>query len=452
MDEGEGLDVFVVALDDFHLRELRSIRDAERYRFHGLLSTEEAVTAKRYDVDALLEHATEQLERCEDGPDGLVGHWDFPTTSLVPILGRRFGLRVPPLEATLRCEHKYWSRLAQARVVPELVPGFALVDPFAEPALADVDLDPPFWIKPVKAFSSYLGFHVRDETDFAEAMRQTREGLHVMAEPFDRVLEEAGPMGDVPAVNGWHCIAEQLVDGRQCTLEGYVEDGETVIYGVVDSVRADNRSSFLRYEYPSTLAAPIQRRMAEATRSVMEEIGYDHGCFNIEFFVAEDESLKLLELNPRMSKSHCPLFRMVEGASHHEAAVEIAVGRTPAFPRHAGEARCAAKCMIRRFEDGVVEHVADEASLQRWEEAHPGVHVEPRVEPGQRLSTLPPQDQDSYSFETAVVFVGGEDRAQLARRFQAALEVLDLRYADGRGDSAAASAPDAPSASRRRSA
>ena len=45
MNEGERLDVFVVALDDFHLRELRSIRDAERYRFHRLLSMDEAVNA-----------------------------------------------------------------------------------------------------------------------------------------------------------------------------------------------------------------------------------------------------------------------------------------------------------------------------------------------------------------------------------------------------------------------
>jgi hypothetical protein len=65
--------------------------------------------------------------RSFDGPiDAVVGYWDLPSIVMLPILRREFGLRGPTLESVLRCQHKYWSRVEQARAVPDEVPGFAL--------------------------------------------------------------------------------------------------------------------------------------------------------------------------------------------------------------------------------------------------------------------------------------------------------------------------------------
>lgn len=60
----------------------------------------------------------------------------------------------------LGCEHKYWSRLQQRQVAPEYVPMFEAVDPFNDAAMDAIGVDTPFWIKPVKSFSSHLGFRV----------------------------------------------------------------------------------------------------------------------------------------------------------------------------------------------------------------------------------------------------------------------------------------------------
>ena len=51
-------------------------------------------------------------------------------------------------------------------------------------------------------------------------------------------------------------MAEQVIGGRQCTVEGYVHDGEVVPYGTVDSIRYPQVLSFFYYLYPSTLPAP----------------------------------------------------------------------------------------------------------------------------------------------------------------------------------------------------
>jgi len=76
------------------------------------------------------------------------------------------------------CEHKYWSRVEQAASVPEVVPAFAGFDPFDDNALESIDLEYPFWIKPVKSHSSQLGFMIENAEQFHEAIPDIREKIH----------------------------------------------------------------------------------------------------------------------------------------------------------------------------------------------------------------------------------------------------------------------------------
>ena len=117
-------------LEPFSLRLLNAVQGAERYAFHGLLDYDETCAARRFDLEALLDKARDVL-RAFDGPvDAIVGYWDFPTIPMMPILSREFGLRGPTLERVLRCEHKDWARLLQAKVVPDEAPRFCVVDQF----------------------------------------------------------------------------------------------------------------------------------------------------------------------------------------------------------------------------------------------------------------------------------------------------------------------------------
>jgi len=129
----------------------------------------------------LLPKATAQLEAFSGSIDAIVTYWDFPSSTILPILRRRFGLPGTSLEAVLKCEHKYWSRLEQARVAPEHVPRFCALDPFADDPLATIPLAFPFWIKPVKAHSSHLGFKIRDRAEFDRAIGAIRGGIHRLA-------------------------------------------------------------------------------------------------------------------------------------------------------------------------------------------------------------------------------------------------------------------------------
>ena len=80
------LNVFAVGLDAFNLKLLKRVRHPERYEFHGLLDYDRVVSAKRFDMDALLDEARQQLDAFDGPIDAIVGYWDFPTVAMMAVL------------------------------------------------------------------------------------------------------------------------------------------------------------------------------------------------------------------------------------------------------------------------------------------------------------------------------------------------------------------------------
>lgn len=421
--------VFVIGLDDFNLAELETVHNAGDYRFHGLVAYDTMVNPASYPMDAIMAEARETLRKAPS-VDAIIGHWDFPTTSMLPILRREWGLPTPSLESVLYCESKYWNRLAGQEALPECTPDFQGLDPYSDDPVRDLDMDYPFWLKPCVAFSSYLGFRIDNEDQYRQAMTTIRDKIHVFAEPFDNVVGYCQNRGALPdRGSGATCVAEALISGRLCTLEGYVYNGEVVTYAIVDSLRASNNVSFFSYQYPSHLPEGVQNRMKANAARILEHIGMDHSPFNMEFFWDEaTDKLWLLEINPRISKSHCPIFQIATGASHHEVAIDIAMGRRPNFPRKEGRFPVAGKFMPRVFGDTTVTRAPSHEEIEALHKQHPELIVHPGVEEGTRLSEL--RAQDSYSFEIADVFLGAETEEQLHQKFRHVMAILDFQFAD----------------------
>jgi len=425
--------IFVIGVEPFNLGLLQRLPRASDYRFHDLIGYDEAVRPKSRTIElmALIEIAEKRISEFRGSIDAIISYWDFPSSVLMPVLCRRHGLAGPGLSAVAACEHKYWSRIEQQSVLPELVPKFCAVDPFAENPLAELSLAFPFWIKPIKAHSSYLGFMIRDEADFEDCLPVIRAGIGHFGKPFDEFLSMVEIPQPVAGIGGSHCIAEEIISaGEQCTLEGWAYDGEVEIYGVVDSLRTgEHRSCFSRYQYPSRLPRDVQDRMIEASRLLIGHIGYSDAPFNIEFFWDEATgALRILEVNTRISKSHCPLFLMVDGASHQQVAVDLALGRRPDFPYRQGQFRIAAKFMERVFSDGYVERVPDAADIAQFKEAFPDGMTRLLAHEGQKLAHLP--YQDSYSFEIAEVFLGADDEDELFRKHDKAHQLLRFDFTE----------------------
>jgi hypothetical protein len=252
--------VFVVGLDDHNAGILDRLPDAGRYRFHPLLSVDELLYRDTIPVQDLLDEAEIQLALFDGRVDAVIGFWDFPVSTMVPMLCQRLGLHWASLESVVKCEHKYWSRLEQRRVIDEY-PRFGLVDLDDEPTLPD-GLRYPVWLKPVKSASSALAYRVENLQQLRQAAAAIRDGIGRMGDPFEFVLAQLQLPPELSGIGGRACLAEEAATGAQVTVEGYSFQGEVHIYGIVDSITCPDSSSFLRYQYPSSLPPAVMQRMA----------------------------------------------------------------------------------------------------------------------------------------------------------------------------------------------
>jgi len=405
--------VFVIGLDAHNRQVLEAGPDAAQYQFHQVLSFAE-IYGEVISFDDALASAQRVLDSFDGLIDAIIGFWDFPVSSLVPLLRKRFGLATYRLEDVVMCEHKYWSRLIQQRVITEY-PRFGLVDP-------DRDTTPPeglcfpLWIKPVKSYSSVLAFGVADQHEFATALATMRDGIGRIGEPFDALLAHVELPQEIGAAGGRVCVAEEAIPGHQLTIEGYRHRGQVVIYGVIDSVCYPDSPSFQRYQYPSTLGADVRQRLVDISTRVVEAIGMEGMTFNIEYFYdAATDAIGLLEINPRHSQSHAQLFADVDGMTNHEIMLRLAMDRDPEFPHGDGRYAMAAKWFIRRFSDGLVRRHPSPQEIAAIEGVVAGTSIGLTAHAGDVLSEL--HEQDMYSYELASVYIGGADEAELTAKF-----------------------------------
>ena len=419
----EKKNVFVIGLDDFNRAKLERLPLAQGVNFLPALTVQDIRGVESFSMKALIDQAIETIER-EDRVDGICTYWDFPGTTMLPILCERFGVPGPSLDAVMKCENKFWSRQEQKKVIPEHIPQFRAVDPFDEHAFEKIDLIAPFWIKPIKSFRSFLSYRINGPQVFEEAMAEARRHIQYMGDPFMYLMQHYGMPAELVDMKET-MIAESPLEGAMCTLEGYVFDGTVSGYGVVDSVRDGDRSSFTRYEYPSSLPLEVTHRMIDVARRALGQIGYDNGCFNAEFFYdSTSDNVYLLEINPRCSQAHTDIFEKVHGISHLNVMLSIALGQRPRPLERKGRHNLAGHFMMRVFEDGRVWKVPGEAEIAALRSELPDAEVKIAVKPGMTLSEL--RGQDSYSYELGNVFVGGRDQTELLERYGRALEILSF--------------------------
>ncbi|MFE0800653.1 acetyl-CoA carboxylase biotin carboxylase subunit family protein [Streptomyces sp. NPDC058812] len=425
MSEDNVKNIFVVGLDEANLPTLQAVPGADSLRFHGLLTVEELQDGE-VSLPAVLEKAQKVLDAFDGSIDAIVGYWDFPVSTLVPILGERYGTRTTSLESVVKCEHKYWSRLEQQKVT-DRHPRFGRVDLDADPPRPPDGVRFPMWLKPALSYSSELAFGVGDEEEFRAAVAEIRQGISRIGRPFEHILDQVELPPEMDGVGGRVCLAEESLSGVQVAVEGYVHEGEVTVYGTLDSIDYPDTPCFLRHQYPSMLPPQVVARLHEVTERVMRRIGFDSATFSVEYFYDPgSQDISLLEINPRHSQSHAELFQYVDGVPNHHAMVALALGDDPRMPHRQGPYAMAAKWYYRWFTDGVVRRVPSPEDIARIESEIPGVRIEVMPEPGQRLSDL--SQQDSYSYELAHIFTGGDDEQDLRRKYDQCVAALGLTF------------------------
>lgn len=419
--------VFILGLDEPGLAELTALPDADQYTFHQLLTIEELQSGTILLPD-LLAQAQRELDSFDGTIDAIAGYWDFPVTVMVPILCHRYELPTKSLEAVVKSEHKYWSRLEQQQVIDEY-PGFDMIDVQDSSATLPWHMTYPAWVKPIKSFSSEGAHRVESDDDLQAALTEEREAPERVGGAFDFVLDMLDLPDEIADIEGGSYMVEEAATGSQHTVEGYSWNGRVELIGLVDSFNYDNAPSFLRYQYPSMLPEQVQDHIFDVSRRVITQIGLDNSTFNVEYFWnAAAQRLRLLEINSRHSQSHGFLFRQVDGRPNHAVMVDLALGREPTMPTGQGDYAIAAKWMLRHFSDGIVRNVPTDAEVRAIEQRYNAVQVEVLVDAGARLSDA--DTEDSYSYTLAELFIAGETEQQLRNIFDECCAALAIEIED----------------------
>jgi hypothetical protein len=331
--------------------------------------------------------------------DGVVGTKDR-SALLAAVIARRRGLPGPTVEALFACQHKPTSRRLQQQVVPDATPRFELV---SGPALP---FRPPLFVKPVVGRLSQSARRVDSVDDLPEPGENDE-----YAAGYRAVAELAG------VADGFErFLAEELLEGAEVTLEGYVHRGRVTVIGVTDSLKYAGTNSFEGFVYPSSLPRPCLEEIEGVASRLLPALGFDDGFFNVEFFVPQSGPAKVIEVNGRIASQFAPLVQALHGRSTYDALFALACGDDPAWSRDE-PAGVSLSYVMRRFEDAFVEDVPE-----------PQPNIEVLVRPGALLSEQHATN-DPASFRLAILYQTGVDReAALARaRERAAALTFRLR-------------------------
>ena len=294
--------------------------------------------------------------------------------------------------------------------VPDATPWFTLLPPDAAAASA-VPHNFPFFVKPVKSWFSQHARVVNSADDLAGYLidPDLRRHLTDFVRPFNQML------GHYPEFeyNAGHVIGEEMLVGRQLTLEGYVLNDSVGVTGIVESTMYPGTSSFERFVYPSNVDPISASRMRTVAERAISALGLTWSMFNIEFI--EDPaagSLHVVEVNPRMCGQFADLMEAVNGVNTYEILCDVALGRRPKEPAESPEFVVAASYPRRRFKDGVIVSVPARRRIARVKREAPASLVAVYYRAGQRLSTEQ-KHFDGASYRYATINVAAADFTEL---------------------------------------
>jgi biotin carboxylase len=377
--------------------------------------------AGEYELRSPVEHCNDLVMLCEDhGVDGLFSPDDYPGCLYAALTAREMGFVGPNITSLLHCSHKYLSRITQQKSVPQSTPAFELISSQWSGALKKLTF--PVFAKPVKSqFSVNAGvihsaqelFHLKKNSAITDDFLFS----------FHWFLRNYGG-ADYDARD---FIAEEIVSGMQVTVEGCVYKGTVTIFGVSDSIMYPNTISFAQFRYPSVLSDEVQKRMSEIAQTVIQAFYLDNTLFNIEMmYNPENDTIHIIEINPRMSSLFGDLYEKVDGINSYTAALRIAADRPPDFLHRRGPFAISSSFVMRLFEDKTVVKIPSRNEIERLTEQIPELRVHIDVAEGKKLSYYL---HDDHSFRYMLIHVGGRDEQELNEKKEYCLKRLQFYFA-----------------------
>lgn len=343
-------------------------------------------------------------------------------TLVASIVATRLGLTTSPPNQIASVMNKFLSRRLQQAAVPMHVPNFKLVDVNTK----QFDTSYPVFLKPIHSQLSCLASKIDTEDQLKQALTACKQQLGNLTGRYASICQLLGLHSH--SINQ-SMLMEEYIDGKQITVEGYVQSGLVHILGIVGADFYSNTQSFSDFHYPSSIPIWVQLKSADITKRVIHISRLDNTMFNIEMrYDSKNKTIKIIEINPRMSSQFSDLFKKVDDINTYELQLKLALNEPVHNISHRGNGNYpfARSHVLRTFEDQVICATPTQSEQAQLQSSLPGVNVEVFGHNGEKLSSLL---QDSETFRYGIVNIGAENKLESESRLKKALELLTFELA-----------------------
>lgn len=349
---------------------------------------------------------------------GVFSSSDYPGAFAAAAIADKLALTGPGAATVLRTAHKLRAREAMNAVAPVK---HALVDPAA---IADPAFGFPCFVKPVKGTYSMFARRMADAAQLRAFLgsREVQDYTHYFLRIFNELWHEH--TGD--PIDGRYFIAEEALAGTQVTVEGMVARGKVTIFGVVDTVFHPGTHSFARFVYPSRLPDTAQAEMARVATAAVAALGINNTLFNFEMFFDDRRGAQIIEFNPRMCGQFGDLYQRVDGKNSYVAAMELACGLTPEWPRRQGAYKVAASVPLRVFRPVHVRIAPKPVEVREINESFPEALIWSEIATGMNLDDF--HQEDGASVRYGVINLAAESEAALLARCEEIVRRLRFEF------------------------
>ncbi|MDJ1183750.1 ATP-grasp domain-containing protein [Roseofilum casamattae] len=381
----EPISVLVLCPQTIDRRNCKAIPDAEKYEFHFLDATLEASgLSPDFDGIKYLEQCRQYIQ--QHNIQVVLGTRDLPSL-LQAQLSREFPhLRGPSLESSFLCLQKYYThenidfpssqyalcRLNESKTVSQY--------------LEEIEIPFPWIVKPCTAACSSAILKVNNPEEFAKAIAFYREYVVDSLQYLPKLLHAHIDSDRYPLIPSDTILVEEYIDyPYKCCVDGCVSHGEILIWSIADNhYYLTYPECFADYTFPSALPQPIQDNLCREYRTIVQQLiecGFDNQFIDVEFFVSDRGTIKLMEINGRMAPTSAFLYRQcLDRGDPYTALIAIGMGdkvKTPTQKPLVGGI-----FYLTSFARGMAKDLFD------FELAHQFANLEVQVKPEQEITEV----------------------------------------------------------------
>ncbi|MCF8111203.1 MAG: ATP-grasp domain-containing protein [Desulfobacteraceae bacterium] len=395
---------------------------ADQSSYELAIETTEKILS--YGVKDYLYHTVERINHNPEIYDGVVGTHDSSAV-FAAIIAEETGKRFASVQSIITCQNKYLCRRIQRACVPEHTPNFCLaLDYLRNPER----LQTPFFIKPVRANISFgahrietpqeLEFYIGSESmDIARFNQYYLEAIGSYSRHYNAI--------NMATCNSFIC--EDLIEGHQVTVDGFIFESEVTCFGVTRAVYHPGTNIFSHHEFPYELSPELHSAINSALSRLIPETGINNSFFNAELRVDDAAgTFKIIEINSRIAFQFAKTIEAVTGISPLYMLCEVATGKRPALTPQAEQLfNYCYNFELHRFTDAKILQTPTKSVFNEIALTCPEVRIRNLIHENVNLSDF---KHNPESFRYCILDVPGNSREEILSKYHDVVTMLAYKF------------------------